>query len=206
MQVNLRPKFLFILGGICPTPYALDDLVKSKFDQSIYDKILEIDYEPFLDERYDWIPFYKRMKLVDKHGDWWQFNFRPKVRQAIRDYITWTINKFKEDEFEVHVLAHSLGTWALLGSEVRIEKAFLFGSPMGSRSWIVRNSVNFELKNAFSKFSCKELFYGYNKHDSVSSKTPNVGFLQKFTKRLILKEISKGHDLKNYLDKHKEDE
>ena len=142
-------KVLLVLGGICPQPYAYDDVVKSSFDHLGYDEIIQIDYEPFLDKRYEWIPFYNRMRILDKRGDWWQFALHPEVREAIRADVCEKINNQPVD-VQIDIVAHSLGTWVILGCPVKVNKVMLFGCPIGSRSWIVCKNVESELDKSLS--------------------------------------------------------
>ena len=204
---NNSKKTLFLIGGITQHNYILkeyQDVIDFKNLQ--YDEIVEIDYEEFLDKRYEKIPFYSYFKTLDKHGDWWQFSLNKNLRNKIREYIENEIIPYTIFDNQVDVYSHSLGTWIILGCRLKLNKLVLVASPLGSKSRIVRFTVNNELKNNIN-IEANKIEYMYNNEDFVSSKFPKDFVKEKL--RTISKDnifyanISKGHNFKKYIEAYK---
>lgn len=220
-------KILFLIGGITQNNYILNEYNKvlsnlKDGEYEGYQNVFQIDYEKFMDFRYRNIPFYKFLKNLDKHGDWFQFFSNKKLRTEIRSYVyEFILHKCKDlniSTMEVDIYAHSLGTWIVLGAgeyflnRLTINKLVLFGSPLGSKSKLVKYFVNREVKEVydihnvdFINIKSKELFYIYNKDDFVSTSLPNKKVIKHFednSDRYLSMPLSIGHNFENYLGKY----
>jgi len=203
MQQVQKDRILIAAGGICSDPYIEDAVYGSKFNHSVYNKIIFIDYEPFLDKRYGWIPFYRKMRRLDKHGDWWQFAWKEDIRNEIRKHIENIVSQYDPDQ--VDGLFHSLGTWAILGCDISMSKVMLFGSPYGSDSAVIRFRVKRELKKSIPKgLRCKELIYCFNREDFVSKEEPDIELLKEVSSKIKVLRIGLGHGLTQYLNCYEE--
>lgn len=193
-------KLLVVIGGICSKPYAMRDLQKSCFPVSSYDKIIEFNYEQFLDEKLDWLPFYDKFKLFDKHGDWLQFALCENLRKKIREELAWEINMYDPDTIDV--IAHSLGAWIVLGAcGVDWNNAWLAGCPLGAKSWIMRQRVKKEIEAGLCFLHAKKVYYLWNSRDFVAGSSPQKLLWGKASNWEFLN-IGNSHDLLDYLDSY----
>ena len=198
-------KVLILIGGITQHPYIKSDVDQSNFDKSPYDVVVQFYYDHILDNRYKKLDCYKYLPFLDKHGDWWQFAFHPATREKIRHHLEVMIKEYQAMNYEIHVLAHSLGSWILCGTDCVVDSVISMGSPISSKSWVVRNIVKQELKsriNDYMHMRCSTMDYMYSKNDFVAGHNPDYTFLKNFNshKLNIWYSTEGDHSAQNYLN------
>jgi len=113
-------------------PIHLYDSVKTCCSEDIFDKGLSLS---------------KKLSFADRHSDWIRFSCDKNLRKNLRDQITHDINFLYLEHKKVDVLAHSLGTWMMLGTNIYVDNCFLFGSPCGFAGFLSSMIIDKELKS-----------------------------------------------------------
>ncbi len=198
--------------------YGLECLKEVEFPIENYEKVVLIDTESILD-----IPNIKN-KLLDSIGDIFNFYFGKKkkeqklqrVKNLIRKKIQTTIEKLIKEGYSITVHAHSLGTWMLMGTNIKVEKAILMGSPCGINfanaiglhkldsitSKLLRFLIFKELQERINEnkyLKTDNLIYLYSTEDFIGSKKLDISYLKIFSPFVLIFNTYKGHDYKCYL-------
>ena len=194
---------LILIGGITQHPYIYKQLHESNFNSEKYrGNIFEFTYDYYLDKRYEWIPFYDKLKRLDKHGDWWQFFWFKSARDNIRNGLQLLIRDLRSQGYIIDVIAHSLGTWIALGSAITIDTLMLFGCPAGGSSKLMRWGVNRELREQREKGQyviSNHIDYVYAGKDFVSNRKPDRKIFNNCQYRLLYNH-ELDHNLIKYLN------
>lgn len=218
---------LLLLQGINKkSNYIEEELRRSNFDLSIYDRIEYVNTEQFFDEVLESIPKFLRGKLekkcstgcdipdyeakaswLDYGVDVWAFFINKKVYKKLLALVEETVKTHKNDGHHIHIVSHSLGTLIGLHSDIKINRFFSFASPLGFEFAPLRGLVKLHLYLRGNKFFANQVINIWGAHDYISRQM-NDGGDKAFRKRCYkYKEykVFTGHSLldqvNQYLDK-----
>lgn len=189
---------LVVVQGIHEELYAKNALKKSKLDIGQYNEIRFIDTEEVFDA---WSP---KIKWWDKFGDVVKFYLNVNRRKAVCRKVTKTVGQLQKVNYEVDILAHSLGTVITLCSKARnVRRLYLLGSPLSFGIPFAASYIRQHTRKYMKNFSCEEIFYIWSPKDFVCKHYKNVvaKLLAKTNPKTIvnIKSDSK-HNLTDYID------
>jgi hypothetical protein len=142
---------------------------------SYYDKIVDVDIGQHFKHKKGFV-FKVLGKFGDKLNDVWDFYISTEERKAVCREVRKTIRDLQAQNYDVSVLAHSLGTVITLCSgpnsaanPVHIDKLIMMQSPLGIASLVARMYTNQHTEKYSNNFTVNELHYTWSKWDFISS-------------------------------------
>lgn len=195
--MEAKGKILFIIGGVTPKNYALEQLLShrwvrnkgyalavkdgnpSKFialgsEISNYYAIEEIDCEQFFDSKA--LTFFEKLflfaipaRLWDRIGDYYKALRDTERLEKISACITQKIKEVQELGYQVDVIGHSLGSLLALGADVDIENLYFLGSPLTSENWLIRSTAN-KHASIHALLNANKIYYSWSPKDFICTK------------------------------------
>jgi hypothetical protein len=190
---------LIVISGISYDDYGLRDVSGSPMYSELrqaYDNIVEFRYQHLLDFA----------TLPDPISRVYLDPLRLKLGVIRKTLITTNLkNLVKKSGGHVDIFAHSLGCWITAMTDIKVNDAYFFGSPIGFKTpvarFIVRNDIAF-LPMSKPAFKVKNQFLNlWSERDLVGNKPvlcddKKWGFGAKLSLDI---ETNTGHDFKEYL-------
>lgn len=162
----MKARALVLISGISDKAYSLseimkhDDVAKTLTYKYGIDNIIEIDYQPIMDQA---------AILGDTLLDPLRLLMNPNGWRA-ENYVRETLNNICTQYETVDVMTHSLGSWIILKCNAKINKLILIASPIGFAGIIGRESVRLNIWKP--KLEAFRMYTLYSKNDPVSCFPP----------------------------------
>ncbi len=180
LKPNEPKEALILVGGIADKPHDLAKRLKDcqSFPSERFQIINEIDLEKSLDKGFNGfrvLQWFRKLAFFDKFGDPFAFLADALTREQCFEQIEEVINvlNWQYPGIKITIIAHSLGTLAALGANIKVHNLITLASPLGWKGYAGRNWVEKVMQKRIIKdgehAQAKNYYNFYSSNDFVGA-------------------------------------